>query len=65
MNITNGRISHESTFPEITENEEGCLLRYDNMEMEGQPTGISAEVSFKTPAGTDEIQISLKLVNNE
>ena len=56
--------AHESILPEIIKNEEGCLLRYDNMEMEGKPTGISAEVSFKTPAGTDEIQISLKLVNN-
>lgn len=56
--------AHESTLPEITKNEEGYLLRYHNLEVEGQPTAISAEVSFKTPSGTDEIQILLKLANN-
>lgn len=55
--------SHESAPPVLVKNDNGCILRYPNLKVCGKETGIKAEVKFSFPAGTDEIQFSLKLRN--
>ena len=54
---------HEQAAPLITENRESTILRYANLEVEGKPSGISAEVILNMPEGTDEIRMSLQLTN--
>lgn len=54
----------EGSKPAITERKDEYILRYENLELSGEKTGISTEVSFKMPAGTDEILLSLKLSNH-
>ena len=55
--------AHEQAAPLIAETRQGCTLRYADLELGGRPSGISAEVSFETPPGTDEIRMSLRLTN--
>ncbi|MHC4885789.1 MAG: hypothetical protein ACYTGH_11975 [Planctomycetota bacterium] len=50
---------------EVTEGEDGdVLLRYGDLTLEGKPSGIEAEVTIGTPAGTDEIQMALRIRNS-
>jgi len=55
--------SHESAPPVPVKDDNGCVLQYPNLKVCGKETGINAEVRFSFPAGTDEIQFSLKLRN--
>ena len=53
----------EQAAPRTTENGGSTILRYESLGLEGEPSGISAEIVLNTPEGTEEIQMSLRLSN--
>ena len=55
--------AHESTPPVLIDKSNEKILRYENLKIDDQRTGIDVDVSFKLFGDKDEILISMKLVN--
>ena len=57
--------AHEADQPVILEKSDETIYRYEHLNINGQLARIKVEVSFKRPRGTDEILISMNVVNDE